>query len=292
MVSQNTNAKSSDSSNKITSYFTPKNESSGQHIPSTKCPLCNCPATIREVNKHLDTGCPNQVTNDESISNNSISNSTKEIDNDEISLQNIHCDTTSNNASCSSQLKNTAKDVTKNPEINNTTRIHKASEEGNVTYLATKSVSDSPLKINNLSRITKLSDENSKSTTILLSPIKSPNKRHYPSPTKQPQKVMKQLFHTTPDKANAEKQDFEHIPLTPSKKQDPLHVPYYLTNFETVLRGVLEETDDGELFLPQEKEYVIQFRTLSLQERKLYVRLFQRKHTWLQVREIFISVWE
>ena len=290
MVSQNTTIKSSDKCNKITSYFTSKNENYGQHVPSTKCPLCNCPATIREVNKHLDTGCPSQVENDESKSNYSPTNSRNQIGNHRINLQNMKSDTPSKTSSCSPNFKNTAKDypkdVTDNPEITNTTKIHQMNEDNNVTYRATRSVSGSQSKRNNLDLITKLSDDNSKSASILLSPTKSPNKRYYSSPTKRPQQVMKQLFHKTPDDITAEKQHFEHTPLTPSKKQDPLHVPYYLTNFETVLRGVLEETDDGELFLPQEKEYVNKFRNLSLPERKLYVRLFQRKHTWLQVREI------
>ena len=80
-----------------------------------------------------------------------------------------------------------------------------------------------------------------------------------------------------------------HTPLSPSKKQDPKHIPYYLANFEAVLRGVLEETEDGELFLPEEKEYVDKFRNLSINERKLYVRLFQRKNSWLQVRTLRFS---
>ena len=35
-----------------------------------------------------------------------------------------------------------------------------------------------------------------------------------------------------------------HEPLTPSKKADPQHIPYYVTNFEYILSCVLDCTDD------------------------------------------------
>ena len=66
------------------------------------------------------------------------------------------------------------------------------------------------------------------------------------------------------------------------------HVPYYLLNFEMVLRGVIDETDDGErLFLPDELRITEVFRKrLSLDSRKLYVRLFQRKFDWIQTQSM------
>ena len=77
--------------------------------------------------------------------------------------------------------------------------------------------------------------------------------------------------------------DFGHVPLTEDKRRDPAHVPYYLRNFQGVLRGVLEETDDGRLFLEEELAVVDVFRhQLSLDAQKLYVRLFQRKFDWIQ----------
>lgn len=47
---------------------------------------------------------------------------------------------------------------------------------------------------------------------------------------------------------------------------------------------MLDETDDGErLFLASELALVSAFRqTLSLDAKKLYVRLFQRKFDWIQ----------
>ena len=51
-----------------------------------------------------------------------------------------------------------------------------------------------------------------------------------------------------------------------------------------MLRGVLDETDDGErLFLASELALVSNFRqSLTLDAKKLYVRLFQRKFDWIQ----------
>ena len=70
--------------------------------------------------------------------------------------------------------------------------------------------------------------------------------------------------------------------------ESPDHVPYYLLNFEMVLRGVIDETDDGErLFLPDELRIAEVFRKrLSLDSRKLYVRLFQRKFDWIQTQSM------
>ena len=55
-----------------------------------------------------------------------------------------------------------------------------------------------------------------------------------------------------------------HVPLTQSKRKDPTHVPYYLINFETILRGVIDETDDVRLFDEDDLKIVQTFRDLDL----------------------------
>ena len=76
-------------------------------------------------------------------------------------------------------------------------------------------------------------------------------------------------------------------PTTLEKRNDPHHIPYYLSNFECILRGVFDETDDDkELFNDTELKVVETFRNLSLDEKKLYVRLFQRKHHWILSKSI------
>ena len=124
------------------------------------------------------------------------------------------------------------------------------------------------------------------SLSIQLTPEKCQKKLHFPSPTKQTQLAIKTIVHKKDRPLEYQNENGPHVPLTQDRKQDLKHVPYYLMNFEMVLRGVLEETDDGELFLPDELQYIKSFRALSLQARKLYVRLFQRKHSWIQVNNL------
>jgi len=73
----------------------------------------------------------------------------------------------------------------------------------------------------------------------------------------------------------------QHDPYTPSKRQDVDYVPYYVTNFEYILTCVIDCTDDYQLFSPQEIQIIESYRKLPLSARKLYVRLFNRKHTWI-----------
>ena len=92
---------------------------------------------------------------------------------------------------------------------------------------------------------------------ILHSPVKSPRNLRQLLPKKSPVQ--------------------DHVPLTNERKSDPNHLPYYLINFECILRGVIDESDDCELFNDEELKIVEQFRQLDLNCKKLYVRLFQRK---------------
>lgn len=61
----------------------------------------------------------------------------------------------------------------------------------------------------------------------------------------------------------------------------PSH-PYYLRSFLTVLKAVLENDDDRKLFDEQEKGIINKFYQLSVNSQMLYVRLFQRKLTWIK----------
>ncbi|XP_077453348.1 LOW QUALITY PROTEIN: fanconi-associated nuclease 1 [Stigmatopora argus] len=66
----------------------------------------------------------------------------------------------------------------------------------------------------------------------------------------------------------------------------PQKLPYYLRNFQTVLRAVLENDDDRSLFDQDDMMPVQAFENLSVKGQKLYVRLFQRKLKWLQVDKL------
>ncbi len=66
-------------------------------------------------------------------------------------------------------------------------------------------------------------------------------------------------------------QPFLHIPFTQSKRQDRSHVPYYLLNFETIVRGVIDETDDVQLFDEEDLSVVRIFRNLDLVRKKIII---------------------
>ena len=218
-------------SHSITSFFTTKGNAS---VPSTYCPVCQQPANNREINRHLDQGCPESI----------ICDKKEVIDIDDTAIVNPN-----------------------QSDIN------------------------SPAKSNHLKPVDSLCLQNGKENSIQVTPKKSRNRLHFPSPTKSPQLAAKALFRNGIENkklklSSSPPTESSHIPLTLDRRKDPLHVPYYLTNFETVLRGVIEETEDGELFLPEELEYVKRFRGLTLESKKLYVRLFQRKYSWLQASKI------
>ncbi|KAJ7311273.1 hypothetical protein JRQ81_006887 [Phrynocephalus forsythii] len=62
--------------------------------------------------------------------------------------------------------------------------------------------------------------------------------------------------------------------------------PYYLQNFLMVLRTVLENEDDRRLFDEEDLVIVAKFYKLSAGGQKLYVRLFQRKLSWIKTNKI------
>ncbi len=88
------------------------------------------------------------------------------------------------------------------------------------------------------------------------------------------------------DGSNSTSHMNEHTPLTEENRKDLHHIPYYLVNFENVIRGVIDETEDKSLFLPDEIETLELFRSLEVNARKLYVRLFQRKWSWILLQQI------
>lgn len=65
----------------------------------------------------------------------------------------------------------------------------------------------------------------------------------------------------------------------------PSH-PYYLRSFLVVLKAVFENEEDRMLFDEHEKEIVTKFCQLSDSAQKLYVRLFQRKFSWIKMNKL------
>ncbi|XP_058398254.1 fanconi-associated nuclease 1 isoform X1 [Diceros bicornis minor] len=71
----------------------------------------------------------------------------------------------------------------------------------------------------------------------------------------------------------------ETVPAPPSH-------PYYLRSFLVVLKAVFENEDDKMLFDEDEKGTVTKFYQLSASGQKLYVRLFQRKFSWIKMNKL------
>jgi len=78
----------------------------------------------------------------------------------------------------------------------------------------------------------------------------------------------------------------QHDPFTPRKRLNPDYIPYYVTNFEYVIGCVIDCTQDKNLFNDDELDVIDKYRALSLEARKLYVRLFNRKHAWISEDKI------
>ncbi|CAI5793206.1 fanconi-associated nuclease 1 isoform X1 [Podarcis lilfordi] len=68
--------------------------------------------------------------------------------------------------------------------------------------------------------------------------------------------------------------------------EDPGGRPYYLQNFLMVLQAVLENEDDQRLFDENDLDTIAKFYQLSASAQKLYVRLFQRKLSWIKTNKI------
>ncbi|XP_070542863.1 fanconi-associated nuclease 1-like [Ptychodera flava] len=71
-----------------------------------------------------------------------------------------------------------------------------------------------------------------------------------------------------------------------SEVEDGPKQPYYLVNFLLVMNTVLDSDEDRGLFNEEDMTCINKFRTLPEEAQKLYVRLFQRKPTWLRVEKL------
>ncbi|XP_054417943.1 fanconi-associated nuclease 1 [Pteronotus mesoamericanus] len=66
----------------------------------------------------------------------------------------------------------------------------------------------------------------------------------------------------------------------------PSNHPYYLRSFLVVLEAVFDNEDDRGLFDEHDKGIVTKFYQLSDGGQKLYVRLFQRKFSWIKMNKL------
>ena len=62
--------------------------------------------------------------------------------------------------------------------------------------------------------------------------------------------------------------------------------PYYMSNFKLVLSNVFSNEHDKSLFNEEDNKVLETFTSMSLQEQKLYIRLFQRKRGWFKCHKL------
>lgn len=105
------------------------------------------------------------------------------------------------------------------------------------------------------------------------SAFKSPSRslsRRTGSASPSPKRVRKNLFQGNAVAASPQKNDMTRYV-----------VPYYLANFNHILQMVMAHPDDVALFNEEELKIVQNFEDLSLDGKKLYVRIFGRKFAWI-----------
>ncbi|PVU89527.1 hypothetical protein BB560_006287 [Smittium megazygosporum] len=79
----------------------------------------------------------------------------------------------------------------------------------------------------------------------------------------------------------------EHGQSTISNQQSRMQTSYYLSKFELILSTVLRH--EHFLFCASELEFFYRYWNLSVDARYLFVRLFLRKHSWIQLSQIKYS---
>ncbi|CAK8681542.1 unnamed protein product [Clavelina lepadiformis] len=65
-----------------------------------------------------------------------------------------------------------------------------------------------------------------------------------------------------------------------------IQIPYHLQNFKLVIETVTNNSDDSRLFEGDDNTIIKAFQELGLPAQSLYVRLFHRKPSWLQLGKI------
>ncbi|CAL4136772.1 unnamed protein product, partial [Meganyctiphanes norvegica] len=168
----------------------------------------------------------------------------------------------------------------KNPNGSRSRSTSRSSSKNN-TPAKSLSKNFSPRKLRQALKKTGLL-ENSNQVVSMLSP-----KKMSPKKSMSPQKsVNNSLILQSPPKGDISLSQ----PYTSDGKPDPSFyrdkMGYYLENFLRILDTVMSNTQDVMLFNEDDLSKINTFQGLSLQARKLYVRLFQRKIKWNRIKKI------
>ncbi len=254
------------------------------------CPACGAQVVAKEINRHLDSPelCrPDQAQEEEDASSPPPREEEEEEDDDEGGDDDV-ADPGGRVGSTLARSYSFDDCVPRRFSSPSQRRPYSSSQDSSSSSCsspalrASRSVSRTPKKF---SGVEALRESGKLRLSASPSPRRTRGSRFSPLPkggrkaARTPEKARRVLFEggASPPPASS-----SHVPFTQSKRRDPHHVPYYVVNFEHVLRCVVDETDDRELLEEGEVDVVEAFRRLPLDARKLYVRLFQRKLAWLQ----------
>lgn len=91
-------------------------------------------------------------------------------------------------------------------------------------------------------------------------------RRRKKTPEKAASEAKKSLFGEDSSAAVAAA-NVRHVPLTEERKMDPDHEPYYVINFENIVRGVIDHSDDKRLFDESDLTVVDGYRGMGLDAR-------------------------
>jgi len=278
---------------------------------SVNCPVCDIQVPLKQINAHLDSAlCKGQINFEDESDDNDKSERHKNDDIEEIVII--------SDGEESSEKENTEKKallgkrkLSQNEDLESEAKRQKSLESFNSfssdndddddellqiandasndkpdeieeTITLSQSISYNPLRFGGMESLKKSPGSSQGTQKIVTSGSKRASQKYSPfnrSKSLTPKKetnFKRNLF--TPEPCPDMP---DHDPYTPSKKLDLSYVPYYVTNFEYIIQCVIDCTDDRDLFNDNDLEIVAAYRKMSLMSRKLYCRLFNRKHAWL-----------
>ncbi len=206
---------------------------------TTSCPICGVQVALKDINQHLDS--PDQCRRKQE-EREPFEDSDTEYDKLDVSSSQE-----SNSGARSYSFEACApKHFSPNCEESSSQEEFCSSPP---SFRASRSVSRTP---NKFSGVKEMRDTGRLTLVATPSQGKTRGSRLSPLPVGGRRTPIKDLFGEEPASS--------HVPLTPSKKVDPSHVPYYLVNFSHVVRCVVDESDDRELLSKEEIYTVEAFR--------------------------------
>ncbi|XP_005094132.1 fanconi-associated nuclease 1 [Aplysia californica] len=157
-------------------------------------------------------------------------------------------------------------------------------DEGKEKFVEYNSVNIDPVSVQTLSsQCSKSSNENSKVSSPMASHDESVSVDNAKgSAPVDDAKRSALLSKSNNDERKEEREEGEED----STKEMSYRLPYYLENFETILKSVMEDDSNYDLFNKEDKETIESYHCLSEAAKKLYIRMFSRKLNWIPLSKL------